>query len=72
MQVNLYRYFMIASTYNIGIHVFVLIYYNYLLIKVRIVKILVLSIVSLLLAVSKKFSSDFKVCFHILQSTQFD
>ena len=35
----------------------------------RIVKIFVLSIVSLELAVSKTFSSDFKVCFHILQST---
>jgi predicted metal-binding protein len=30
---------------------------------------LALSIVSLQLAVSKIFSSDFKVCFHILQST---
>jgi hypothetical protein len=47
----------------------VLIYYNYLLITDRIVKILALSIVSLQLAVSKIFSSDFKVCFHILQST---
>ena len=45
------------------------IYYNYLLITDRIVKILALSIVSLQLAVSKIFSSDFKVCFHILQST---
>jgi hypothetical protein len=43
--------------------------YNYLLIIDRIVKILALSIVSLQLAVSKIFSSDFKVCFHILQST---
>jgi hypothetical protein len=34
-----------------------------------VVKILALSIVSLQLAVSKIFSSDFKVCFHILQST---
>jgi hypothetical protein len=45
------------------------IYYNYLLITDRIVKILALSIVSLQLAVSKIFNSDFKVCFHILQST---
>jgi hypothetical protein len=44
------------------------IYYNYLLITDRIVKNLALSIVSLQLAVSKIFSSDFKVCFHILQS----
>jgi hypothetical protein len=44
-------------------------YYNYLLITDRIVKILVLSIVSLQLAVSNIFSSDFKICFHILQST---
>jgi hypothetical protein len=43
----------------------VLIYYNYLLITDRIIKILALSIVSLQLAVSKMFSSDFKVCFHI-------
>ena len=45
------------------------IYYNYLLITDSIVKILALSIVSLQLAVSKIFSSDFKVCFRILQST---
>jgi hypothetical protein len=45
------------------------IYYNYLLITDRIVKILALSIVSLQLAVSKSFSSDFKVYFHILQRT---
>jgi hypothetical protein len=37
----------------------VLIYYNYLLIIDRIVKILALSIVSLQLAVRKNFSSDF-------------
>ena len=42
---------------------------NQLLIKERIVKVLVLSTVSLQLAISKIFSSDFKVCFHILQST---
>jgi hypothetical protein len=42
---------MIASTYNILHTCIVLIYYNYLLITDRIVKILVLSIVSLQLAV---------------------
>jgi hypothetical protein len=47
----------------------VLIYYNYLLINDRIVNILALSIVSLQLTVSNIFSLDFKVCFHILQST---
>ena len=52
---------MIASTYNILHTCIVLIYYNYLLITDRIVKILVLSIVSLQLAVSKIFSSDFKI-----------
>jgi hypothetical protein len=44
------------------------IYYNYLLITDRIVKILTLSIVSLQLADSQIFSSDFKVCFHILNA----
>ena len=53
---------MITSTYNIYIHaLYFYIYYNYLLIKVKIVKNLVLSIASLQLAVSKSFSSDFKV-----------
>ena len=53
---------MITSTYNIYIHAwYSYIYYNYLLIKVRSVKILVLSIVSLQLAVSKSFSSDFSL-----------
>ena len=62
---------MIDLTYNMCIHIFVLIYYNYMyvLIKERIVKILVLSIVLLQLAFSQMFSSDFKVCFHVLQST---
>jgi hypothetical protein len=42
---------------------------TYLLITDRIVNILALSIVSLQLTVSNIFSLDFKVCFHILQST---
>jgi hypothetical protein len=39
------------------------------LFKERIVKILVLSIVSLLLASNKIVSSDIKIWFHIVQST---
>ena len=61
---------MITSKYNIYIHaLYSCTYYNYLLIKVKIVKILVLSIVSIQLVFSKSFSSDFKVCFYIVQST---
>ena len=62
---------MIASTYCFITFTYMHcthIYYNYLLITDRIVKMLALSIVSLQLAVRKIFSSDFKVCFHILQS----
>ena len=61
---------MITSIYNIYIHaLYSCTYFNYLIIKVRIVKILVLSIVSLQLVYSKCFISDFKVCFYIVQST---
>jgi hypothetical protein len=47
------------------------IYYNYLLITDRIVNILSFSIVSLQLAVSQIFSSDFKVCLLLINSVVF-
>jgi hypothetical protein len=58
----------IIICYNIYIHALYSLV-NYLLITDRIVKILALSIASLQLVVRKIFSSDFKVFFHILQST---